>query len=120
MPKGNPNPSPATRFGAGSKGNPIGKTSEQRAAEIKNAWIATELRTRALEAAKAALANVEANGNILDHVDLLKLIKDSEERGLGAPKANLDLTNSDGSLRSRQEDEVLAALSRVHGDKPNP
>lgn len=119
MPKGNKNPSPSTRIGAPGGPKP-GKTSEQRQAEIKNAWLATELRTRALEAAKAALANVEANGSILEHVDLLKLIKDSEERGLGAPKANLDLTNSDGSLRSRQEDAVLAALSRVHGDNPNP
>lgn len=116
----NPNPSPETRFGAGIRANPSGKSSKQKEAEIRNAELATILRTRALEAAQAALERVEASGNILEHVDLLRLIKDSEERGLGSPKANLDLTNSDGSLRSRQEDAVLAALASIHGDKPDP
>ena len=37
----NPNPSPATRFGAGNRANPSGKTSAQRGTEYQNAEAAT-------------------------------------------------------------------------------
>mgnify|MGYP007103412854 CR=1 FL=1 len=35
MPKGNPNPSPETRFKKGSTPNPGGKTKKKKALEIK-------------------------------------------------------------------------------------
>jgi hypothetical protein len=118
-PKGNPNPSPSTRFGAPG-GPAVGKTSEQRQLEVRNAWIATEIRGRLLDAVKATLQEDTSTENALARIEanVLKLLKDSEERGLGAPKASVDLTNSDGSLKSRQEDAVLDALTKIHGTQP--
>jgi hypothetical protein len=118
--RGNPNPSPATRFKPGQVGNPSGKTGLQREMEIRNAQIATEIRGRLLDAVKATLQEDTSTENALARIEanVLKLLKDSEERGLGAPKASVDLTNSDGSLKSRQEDAVLDALTKIHGNQP--
>lgn len=118
MPKGNPNPSPRTRFKPGQVGNPGGKPSEQRQAEIRNAWIATDARTKFLERLNARLDDPAVVDAILDRININALLKDAEDRGLGAPKASVDLTNSDGSLKSRQEDAVLEALSQIHGKPP--
>jgi hypothetical protein len=117
--KGNRNPSPATRFGAGQKGNPIGKTGLQREMEILNAQKATQIRARLLDALdltlqdatpETILARIEAN--------VLKLIKDSEERGLGSPQAStaVQVTNPDGSLKqATARDIALELLSATHG-----
>lgn len=114
-PKGNPNPSPATRFGAGQKGNPIGMTSEQRQAEIRNAWIATNIRTRLLEKLKARLEDEAAVNAALEKLNINALLKDSEDRGLGAPKAAVDLTNSDGSLKPEPVAALVHdALTKLH------
>jgi hypothetical protein len=48
---------------------------------------------------------------------MLKLLKDSEDRGLGAPVQ--PLSNPDGSLRPQDTSAaVLAALQAKHGPKP--
>lgn len=117
MAQGNKNPSPATRFKVGQRANPQGKTSRQRELEIENAELATKIRARLLKAVHAvveqatdeqALAQVEA--------DVLRLLKDSEDRGLGAPKASVDISNPDGSLqREPIQKKVIAALSKIHG-----
>lgn len=93
-PKGNPNPSPATRFKPGTVANPKGKTSEQRQAEIKNAWLATELRTRFLERLRARMMTDAQIDAALDKLNLNSFLKDSEDRGLGAPKAQVDVTTN--------------------------
>lgn len=119
MPRGNPNPSPSTRFGTGNVSP--GKTSEQRKAEIRNAELATKIRTRLLEAVQAALQDDPSTANALARIEanILKLIKDSEDRGLGQPKAAVDVSNDDGSLQQGPILEaVLAALAAKHGTKP--
>lgn len=88
----NPNPSPATRFGA-EKGNPInlaGKTKEQRENEYKAAEIAAKLRARALS---DMLELVESGESILEMIDAntLKLFKDSEDRAHGTPAGTTTL-----------------------------
>lgn len=93
MPRGNPNPSPSTRFGA--PGGPLpGKTSEQREAEIRNAWIATEARTKVLQRLNARLDDPAVIDAIIDRININALLKDSEDRGLGAPKASVDVTTN--------------------------
>lgn len=119
--KGNPNPSPETRFGA-PNGNAPGKTSEQRAAEIKNAELATKIRTRFLNALHNVVEADTLDSQALERIsgDILRLLRDAEDRGLGTPKTSVDISNPDGSLqREPIQAAVLAALSKIHGDSPN-
>jgi hypothetical protein len=90
-----------TRFGAGQNANPQGKTSKQRKAEIKNAEKATLLRGRLLDAIIAATDN----GATVDMIEtsILKLIKDSEDRGLGTPVQSLNVESPDGSMSPAKE-----------------
>lgn len=94
----NPNTSGLTPFKKGCVGNPGGKTSKQRKAEIRNAEKATLIRERLLDAIIAATDG----GAGVEHIEasILKLVKDSEDRGLGQPKASVDVSNEDGSLRT--------------------
>lgn len=98
MPKGNPNPSPATRFPKGKSANPGGKTAEQVAIERRNADAAMRIRERLLKAAEAKLADM-GDDAALDFIEasMLKLLKDAEDRGLGAPVQ--PLTSPDGSMK---------------------
>lgn len=119
MAKGNPNPSPATRFT--SSGNPMGKTSAQRQAEVKAAEIAANVRLAALIRMQEKIDGGELDA--LDAVtsDNLRLFKDSEDRAHGTPKQSVEHTGegggpiqttldvsalSDGALR-----EIMAAKS---------
>jgi len=81
------------------EGNPNGKTSEQRKLEIANAEKATRLRSMLLDAATEHMDVLEAQAR-MDHIDaaFLKLLTDSETRGLGAPTQHVDNTSSDGSM----------------------
>ena len=115
MPRGNPNPSPETRFG-GPRGNKPGTTTEQREMEIRNAWLATIVHQRMLEAVASLVENDPAAALARIDPATLKLVKDAQDRGLGAPKASVDLTNTDGSLAHRPtQEEVTAALRKIHG-----
>lgn len=96
-----PTPPVEHQFKPGQSGNPGGKTSEHRKAEIEAAEIA----------AKARLGLVRAFANLVDGVatdaerqalidaNALKLLKDSEDRGYGTPQQHVDNTSSDGSAR---------------------
>ena len=124
MPRGNPNPSPATRFKPGTVNNPRGKTSEQREAEIRNARIATEIRGKMLEALRQRVLDDVTGSQAIAAIDgdVLRLLKDTEDRGLGAPKALVDISNTDGTLqREPVQDAILGALAKLHdAGKPEP
>lgn len=85
-----------TRFGAGNKANPAGKTSKQRKAEIANAEKATLIRSRLLDAVieatkdKASVEFIEAG--------ILKLLKDAEDRGLGTAVQSVNLESPNGTM----------------------
>lgn len=88
-----------TRFGAGNKANPIGKTSAHRRSEIRAAELAAKVRLDLIEALASSLdragndtAKVEAI-----RADILKLLKDSEDRAFGTASQHVDNTSSDGS-----------------------
>ena len=108
-----------TRFKAGDVNNPRGKTSEQKRLELANAEAAMRIRERILRAAEAKLVECGTDDVLSQFVEaaMLKLLKDSEDRGLGAPVQ--PLSNPDGSLRPQDTSAaVLAALQAKHGHKP--
>lgn len=106
-------------FEAGESGNPGGKTSAQRTAEISNAESATRLRGRMLaglerELKKADDAHAEAvaNGDSdeveaadaalgMINANILKLLKDSEDRGLGTPVQSVNVESPNGTMTPR-------------------
>lgn len=103
----------------GQSGNPGGKTSEQRQRELRNAEMATRLQEYLLEREITAIeepASLEASkivkealaevlspaqlGAVLSTLNValtkerLKLIRDAQERGFGAPKQETELTGN--------------------------
>lgn len=102
----NPNPSPENQFKKGRSGNPSGKTSEQKTQEYRNAEAAIALRGKMLEALGAVLSDMQPE-QILERLDpnSLKLLKDAEDRGLGAPVQ--PITSPDGSMTPKPVDAAL-------------
>lgn len=84
---GNPNPSPETRFKPGNPGG--GKTSEQKRLEYQAAEMAARIRHRVLS---VIAENMEAGLSPIDGMtaaDILRLMKDSEDRAHGTPKQSV-------------------------------
>ena len=106
----------ATRFKKGSVGNAKGKTSEQKKQEYRNAEAATRLRGRMLEALEqelddadaAAIVAVMSNdpdavkvvaaAKLMINANVLKLLKDTEDRGLGTPVQSVNLESPNGTM----------------------
>lgn len=103
-----------TRFGAGNKANPIGKTSKQRKAEIANAEKATLVRGRLLD----AVIEATAGGASLEFIEagILKLIKDAEDRGLGTAVQSMNVESPNGTMTPKGvSDDLRAALDAIAG-----
>jgi hypothetical protein len=108
----NKNPSPKTRFPKGKSGNPGGKTAEQVAIERRNAETAMRIRERLLKAAENKLDGLSDDGALeMVEAAMLKLLKDAEDRGLGAPVQ--PHTSPDGSFAPTQ---VIVQGVDVQGD----
>ena len=116
---GHGKPPKHTQFGAGKSGNPAGKTASQKKLEMKNAEAAMRIRERILRAAEARLVEMSTEEVIKEFVEpaMLKLLKDSEDRGLGAPVQ--DLRSSDGTMTPKPSFDVsrlsTAALIELQG-----
>ena len=96
----NPNPLPENQWKPGQSGNPGGKTSEHRKAEIRAAELAAIARLHLVESF-ARLVQGKASDDdrlALMNSDALKLLKESEDRGFGTPQGKLDLSSEDGSM----------------------
>lgn len=99
---GNPNPSPKTRFQKGESGNPKGKTSVQKQLEqttaeaaLRNAEAAIRIRAKLLAATEAQLDKAQPDDvMVMIEAAMLKLLTDSETRGLGAPVQPLSGPNN--------------------------
>jgi hypothetical protein len=86
----NPDPSPETRFKAGESGNPGGLSREMKALIAENAEKAVRIRAEFLDYVLSLMEpDEEGNRKVPINSDTLKLLKDSEDRGLGAPKQTL-------------------------------
>ena len=99
-----------TRFGQPGA-NPQGKTSEQKRLEMLNAEAAMRIRARMLEAVERKLMGdgvspEKADAAAIEMVEaaMLKLIKDSEDRGLGAPTARIEGPGQGGAFLVKWQD----------------
>lgn len=97
MPRGNPNPSPETRFKPGNVANPGGMSAAVRERNARTADLASQFREKLISAAMEKLENGVDPLELLS-ADVLRVIKDSEDRAHGTPKAAIDHTSSDGSM----------------------
>lgn len=106
----NPNPNTSglrPPWEPGQSGNPGGLTKEVRAMIAENAEKATRLRARFLDAllhkvGKDEISEADVDA-ILDRLagDALKLMKDAEDRGFGAPKTTAEIdANVNGDVKS--------------------
>lgn len=85
----NPNPSPATRFGAGQPTNNGGKTSEQRRLDYETAEMAARIRNKLIS---VIMEKMDGDADALELMsgDVLRLLKDSEDRAHGTPKQSVE------------------------------
>ena len=122
------NPKPNTKglkpFKKGETGNPGGKSSEQRRLEMENAARATRIRGRFLEALEALMSEHPEKQTLIEERltgDVLRLIKESEDRGLGTARQSVDLSSEDGSMTPKAAveltDEQLARLAYGDADQ---
>lgn len=111
----NPDPSPETRWKPGQSGNPGGKTSEHRQAEIRAAELAAKVQLELVEALHNVLVKAEGDEAKLGAIkaDVLKLIKDAQDRAFGVPKAAIDLSSEDGTMTPPQ----IVRIEAVAGSK---
>jgi len=97
----NPNPdmSGLTPFKPGQVANPGGKTSEHRKAEVRAAEAAAKVQADLVEALARVVGAAGEDEAKLAHVraDVLKLLKDAQDRGFGQPVAPQEITSPDGS-----------------------
>jgi hypothetical protein len=99
-------PNPSTQFKPGQSGNPGGKTSSHRQSEIEAAELAAKVQLRMMKAVDEKITQLETALDTPDpyaallviKADVLKLIKDAQDRGYGAPVQVLDNTSSDGTM----------------------
>ena len=82
--------------------------------EIANAEIATRIRNKLLSEMEARLMGMEGEALAAElRGELLKLLKDSEDRGLGAPKQDVEVNASVTTMTKEQRDAAVAAASRA-------
>jgi len=69
--------------------------------EIENAERATRIRKRLLEALEGVMLEHPEKEKIVGdqlRADVLRLLKEAEDRGLGTPKNTIDLSSEDGTM----------------------
>lgn len=106
----NPDPSPNTRWKPGQSGNPGGKTSEHRQAEIRAAEAAAIVQADLVEALARVVQTAGDDLERLAHIkaEVNTLLKNAQDRGFGSPQQHVDTTSSDGSASLPTRIELVA------------
>ena len=101
-------------FKKGQSGNPGGMSSETARLIRDNADAAARIRAKLLSATEETLDS-DATDAIMKRIDaaMLKLLTDSETRGMGAPVQQIDNTSSDGSMSPRAAEMTDEQLARI-------
>lgn len=102
-------------FKPGQSGNPGGKTSEHRAAEVKAAELAAKVQLELVQALANVLGQAEGDDEKINAIksDILKLLKDAQDRGFGAPTQPQEITSPDGSAGPAVIRIVAAASNKT-------
>lgn len=102
----------------GQSGNPGGKSSAHRKAEIRAAELAAKVQLDLIEALSNTLDAAEGDAVKLEAIksDVLKLLKDAQDRGFGTPKSSLDLSSDDGTMSPPTRVELVAVPAKSGGD----
>lgn len=94
----NPNPSPATRFKPGQSGNPAGKSKAQAEREAKTSEIASIVTHMGLSKLQEKLENGEIDPVDILTGDILRFIKEAQDRAHGTPGQSINHTSDDGTM----------------------
>lgn len=94
MKAGYKRPPKETQFKKGQSGNPGGISSETARLIRENAEKAALIRGRLLDAVVDTLESADASKLEMIEPSMLKLLKDAEDRGLGAPVQAVDHTTN--------------------------
>lgn len=118
MPKGNPNPSPKTRFGApnGNANNLGGKTRKQRQAEYEAAEMSARLRHKMLSVMLERVEAGEIDPLSLVEANSLRLFKDSEDRAHGQPDQTVTAKVTGGADKVRSYLDNIAKRGGEAGE----
>ena len=100
MPRGNPNPSPKTRFKPGQSGNPAGIPKARRHLLDEAADMAAQIQHRVLEATLSMMREHPEKEKALEFLtpDTRQLMKELLDRAEGTAKQSVDLSSKDGSM----------------------
>ena len=92
-------PNKSTQFKPGQSGNPGGKTSEHRQAEIRAAEAAALVQADLVEALARVVQAAAGDTDKLEYLnkEVNTLLKNAQDRGFGSPQQHVDQTSSDGS-----------------------
>jgi hypothetical protein len=115
--KGKP---PKNRQFGQPEGNPRGKTSEQKRLEMENAALAQAAKNRMLRALTAKLAEQSTEEVLAGFTpaDLLRLMKDAEDRGFGVAKQQEPDGQDDAAPSLTINIETREAVGSVRITKP--
>ena len=110
MPRGNPNPSPATRFKKGQSGNPAGIPKARRQLLDEAADMAARVQHRLLDTTVGMMLEHPEKEKMLELVtpDLRQIMKELLDRAEGTAKQSVDHTSSDGSLALPNTIQIVA------------
>lgn len=111
-----------SRFKLGQAANPGGKTSEQKKMEMDNLQLALQAKNRFLRAL-VAKQEEQSTDEVLDGMsgsDILRLIKDAEDRVSGTPKQSVDLSSEDGSMTPQLIERVIVKPDGKHDNERKP
>ena len=108
---GNPNPSPETRFKPGQAANPGGRTSEGILRDKETADKASKLRNILISRVMETLDD-DPDAPVMLSGELLRLLKDSEDRAHGTPKASTEITgDAENPIRHVIERRIVSRNS---------
>lgn len=99
----NPNAVPPVehQWKPGQSGNPGGKTSAHRKAEIRAAEAAAKVQADLVEALARVVDSAGDDLDRLAHIraEVNTLLKNAQDRAFGTPSQHVDSTSSDGSAK---------------------